>query len=105
MSIAKASERSSARRTLEKVAWRLLPLLPFAMVLTAWLAYWTIVRPPPATLPSVQDIAAALWELAAKGELATHVAASHWRLLPGVLLGAITGLIAGSIVGLKRTAA
>ena len=103
MSMAKASERSSARRTLDQVAWRLLPLLPFAMVLAAWIAYWTIARPPPATLPSVQDVAAALWELAAKGELATHVAASLWRLLLGVLLGAITGVIGGIIVGLNRS--
>ena len=103
MSMAKPSERASARRTLGQVAWRLLPLLPFAMVLAAWIAYWTIVRPPPATLPSVQDVAAALWELAAKGELATHVAASLWRLLLGVLLGAITGVIGGIIVGLNRS--
>jgi len=103
MSMAKPSERASARRTLDQVAWRLLPLLPFAVVLAAWIAYWTIVRPPPATLPSVQDVAAALWELAAKGELATHVAASLWRLLLGVLLGAITGVIGGIIVGLNRS--
>ena len=32
------------------------------------------MRPPPATLPAVQDVVAAMWELAAKGELATHVA-------------------------------
>ena len=103
MSMAKASKRSSVRRTLDQVAWRLLPLVPFALVLAAWIAYWTIVRPPPATLPAVPDVAAALWELAAKGELATHVAASLWRLLLGVLLGAISGVIGGFIVGLNRS--
>jgi ABC-type nitrate/sulfonate/bicarbonate transport system permease component len=103
MSRAKASKRSAARRTLDQVGWRLLPLVPFALVLAAWTAYWTIARPPPATLPAVPDVAAALWELAAKGELATHVAASLWRLLLGVLLGAISGVIGGFIVGLNRS--
>ncbi len=103
MSMAKASKRSSVRRTLDQVAWRLLPLVPFALVLAAWIAYWTIVRPPLATLPAVPDVAAALWELAAEGELATHVAASLWRLLLGVLLGTISGVIGGFIVGLNRS--
>src|SRR5678816_666993 len=64
MSMAKASNRSSARRALDQVAWRLLPLVPFALVLAAWIAYWTIMRPPPATLPAVPDVVAVLWELA-----------------------------------------
>jgi len=103
MSMAKTSNRSSARRALDQVAWRLLPLVPFALVLAAWIAYWTIMRPPPATLPAVPDVVAVLWELAAKGELATHVAASLWRLLLGVLLGATSGVILGFIVGLNRS--
>src|SRR6185295_12771382 len=53
MSIATVTERSWARRTLNQLAWRLLPLAPFALVLLAWTAYWTIVQPPAATLPAV----------------------------------------------------
>ena len=102
MSMASASERSPMRRALDRLVWRLLPLTPFALVLAAWVVYWAIVRPPPATLPAVQDVVVAMWELAAKGELATHVAASLWRLLLGVLLGVITGVIGGFIVGLNR---
>jgi NitT/TauT family transport system permease protein/taurine transport system permease protein len=102
MSIVNASQRSSARRTLDQLVWRLLPLTPFALVLAAWVVYWSIVRPPPATLPAVQDVVAAMWELAVKGELAIHVAASLWRLLLGVLLGVVTGVIGGFIVGLNR---
>jgi len=102
MSMASASERSPMRRALDRLVWRLLPLTPFALVLVAWVVYWAVVRPPPATLPAVQDVVVAMWELAAKGELATHVAASLWRLLLGVLLGVITGVIGGFIVGLNR---
>jgi taurine transport system permease protein len=102
MSIATATERSWARRTLNQVGWRLLPLAPFALVLAGWTAYWTIVQPPAATLPAVQDVVGAMWDLAARGELATHVLASLWRLLLGALLGVATGVIGGFIVGLNR---
>jgi taurine transport system permease protein len=102
MSIAAGTERSWARRALNQLGWRLLPLAPFALVLAAWTAYWTIVRPPAATLPAVQDVLGAMWDLAVKGELATHVLASLWRLLLGALLGVATGVIGGFIVGLNR---
>jgi taurine transport system permease protein len=102
MSIAAATERSWARRALNRLGWRLLPLAPFALVLAAWTAYWTIVQPPAATLPAVQDVVGAMWDLAAKGELATHVLASLWRLLLGAMLGVATGVIGGFIVGLNR---
>jgi taurine transport system permease protein len=102
MSISAVTERSWARRTLDQLAWRLLPFTPFALVLLAWVVYWTIVQPPPATLPAVQDVVGAMWDLAAKGELATHVLASLWRLLLGALLGVVTGVIGGFVVGLNR---
>jgi ABC-type nitrate/sulfonate/bicarbonate transport system permease component len=102
MSLAPAAARSSSRRALARLVWRLLPLAPFALVLAAWVAYWSIMRPPQSTLPAVGDVAAAMWELAAKGELATHIAASLWRLLLGATLGVVTGVIGGFIVGLNR---
>jgi len=102
MSIATPTERSWARRALNQLAWRLLPFTPFALVLAAWTVYWTIVQPPAATLPAVQDVVGAMWELAAKGELGVHVLASLWRLLLGALLGVVTGVIGGFIVGLNR---
>jgi ABC-type nitrate/sulfonate/bicarbonate transport system permease component len=100
-------ERGQAGRlgsggTVRRIVWRLLPLTPFAVILAAWIGYWAIARPSAATLPAVQDVAAAMWELAAKGELAVHVLASLWRLLLGVALGVATGVIGGFIVGLNR---
>jgi taurine transport system permease protein len=102
MSMAPTPARSSSRRALDRLVWRLLPLAPFALVLAAWVAYWSIMRPPQSTLPAVGDVVAAMWELAAKGELATHIAASLWRLLLGASLGVLTGVIGGFIVGLNR---
>ena len=94
--------RSGPRSALQLVVWRLLPLTPFALILAAWIAYWAIARPSAATLPAVQDVAGAMWDLAVQGELAVHVAASLWRLLLGVALGAATGVIGGFVVGLNR---
>jgi taurine transport system permease protein len=91
------------RRTLEQIVWRLLPLTPFVLLFAAWAIYWAIARPPAATLPAIQDVVAAMWYLAVKGELAVHVLASLWRLLLGVALGVITGVIGGFIVGLNKT--
>jgi NitT/TauT family transport system permease protein/taurine transport system permease protein len=93
------------RRGIDQLVWRLLPLTPFALLLAAWIIYWAIARPNAATLPSVQDVVAARWELAVKGELAQHVLASLWRLLLGVTFGVVTGVIGGFIVGLNRSIA
>ena len=93
------------RRGIDQLVWRLLPLTPFALLLAAWVIYWAIARPNAATLPSVQDVVAAMWELAVKGELAQHVLASLWRLLLGVTFGVVTGVIGGFIVGLNRSIA
>jgi taurine transport system permease protein len=98
----RSAARSGQGGTVQKVVWRLLPLAPFALILAAWVAYWVLAQPSAAILPAVQDVAAAMWELAAKGELAAHVLASLWRLLLGVALGVATGVVGGFIVGLNR---
>ncbi|HWE20165.1 MAG TPA: hypothetical protein VG758_23795, partial [Hyphomicrobiaceae bacterium] len=85
--------RSGLRGAVQLFVRRLLPLTPFALILAAWVAYWAIARPSAATLPAVQDVAGAMWDLAVKGELAVHVTASLWRLLLGVALGVATGVV------------
>ena len=102
-----AIARGPARRSgndgaVQQVVWRLLPLTPFVLILLAWVTYWAVARPSAATLPAVQDVAGAMWELAVKGELAVHVLAGLWRLLLGVAMGVATGVIGGFIVGLNR---
>jgi ABC-type nitrate/sulfonate/bicarbonate transport system permease component len=99
------SSNGRAHRAIGRIVWRLLPLTPFALILVVWIAYWHIAAPSASTLPAVHDVAAAMWELAAKGELLGHVLASLWRLLLGVTLGAVTGVVGGFIVGLNRSVA
>jgi NitT/TauT family transport system permease protein/taurine transport system permease protein len=93
---------AARRRTLERLVWPLLPFTPFVIILAAWAAYWAIARPPAATLPGVHHVASAVWELAADGQLFTHIAASLWRLVLGATLGIVTGVVGGFIAGLNR---
>ena len=83
----------TATRMLERGVWRLLPAVPFAVVLVAWSLYWTLARPTSETLPAVADVVATMWSMATEGQLAVHVLASLWRLLLGATLGILTGMI------------
>jgi ABC-type nitrate/sulfonate/bicarbonate transport system permease component len=93
-----AQSAASARQ----LAWRLLPALPFALVLAAWIAYWNVFRPPPATLPSVTDVLQTVVKLATDGQLGTNVLASLWRLFLGATVGIVTGIVGGFVAGLYR---
>lgn len=92
----------AASRRAERALWLVLPAVPFAVVLIAWAIYWAIVRPTPATLPSVAAVVQVVGELVGDGRLAQHVLASLWRLLLGAALGIVTGVIGGFIAGLNR---
>jgi taurine transport system permease protein len=95
-------EHRSAPRRLERGLWRLLPAVPFALVLAAWSLYWTLARPNSETLPAVSDVVATMWSMAIDGQLAVNVLASLWRLLLGATLGVLTGMIGGFFAGLNR---
>src|SRR5258708_30209890 len=75
-----APSASSARLRLERVAWMLLPAAPFVAVLAVWAAYWQIVRPPAATLPSILAVVQVVGDIAGDGRLGANVLASLWRL-------------------------
>jgi ABC-type nitrate/sulfonate/bicarbonate transport system permease component len=92
-------ERASV---LDRLAWRLLPALPFVVLVLAWSAYWALVRPSAETLPAPSDVIMAVVGLAADGQLAVHVAASLWRLLLGAGLGILSGVLGGFLAGLNR---
>jgi len=53
-------------------------------------------------VPSPRSIAAAGWELALSGELATDIGASLRRLVIGFVLGAVPGVLIGMVMGLNR---
>ena len=99
------SPDSTARRAFEPMLWRLLPLVPFGLILAVWSIYWAVARPGLETLPGVQDVARAVRDLAASGQLAQNVLASLWRLFLGASLGILTGVVGGFLVGLNRAAA
>jgi ABC-type nitrate/sulfonate/bicarbonate transport system permease component len=94
-----------ARRARDHIGWALAPAAPFLLVLAAWALAVAVLQPSKSTLPPVQDVAAAIGELAASGQLAANVLASLQRLLLGAALGIVTGVIGGFLVGLNRTAA
>jgi ABC-type nitrate/sulfonate/bicarbonate transport system permease component len=77
------------------VAW-----LFFAGALIAWQGASDARLVDPLFLPSPVQIAYALQELAAGGELARHFAASLMRIGVGWLIGASAGVVVGGLIGL-----
>jgi ABC-type nitrate/sulfonate/bicarbonate transport system permease component len=102
MSLQSTTLRASAHGSARDLAWRLLPALPFVLVLAAWIAYWHAFRPPPATLPSVTAVVETVIALATDGQLGTNVVASLWRLFLGATVGIVTGILGGFVAGLYR---
>jgi ABC-type nitrate/sulfonate/bicarbonate transport system permease component len=97
-----AATSGTVHHTLGRIGWRLLPALPFAVVLLLWVAGWALFQPNKATLPSVTDVIDAMWTSAASGDLLTHTMASLWRLFLGASVGIITGIVGGFVAGLYR---
>jgi ABC-type nitrate/sulfonate/bicarbonate transport system permease component len=95
---------NAANHTASEIIWRMLPALPFGLVLIIWMAGWAIFHPNKATLPPVTDVIEAVWTRAGDGELFKHVAASLWRLFLGAAVGIVTGILGGFIAGLYRNA-
>jgi ABC-type nitrate/sulfonate/bicarbonate transport system permease component len=88
--------------SLGRIAWRLLPALPFVLVLLVWIVAWHVIHPIESTLPSVSAVVAAIWERALDGELWKHISASLYRLFLGASIGMVTGIVGGFIAGLYR---
>jgi taurine transport system permease protein len=93
------------RARLRAAGFRLLPLAPFAGLLLVWTVGWLLARPSLATLPSVAQVAEALWSLARSGELWEHVAASFSRWGLALATAAVTGVGLGVLAGLNRVVA
>jgi len=94
--------RATAQHAAGLLAWRLLPALPFLLVVVAWTAGWAIFHPNKATLPPISDVVEVVWTRARDGELLGHVAASLWRLFLGATVGIVSGIVGGFIAGLYR---
>ncbi len=102
MSLQATMIRDGAHHRLAAVVWRLLPAVPFVLILIVWMAGGAIFHPNKATLPPVGDVIDAVWTRALDGELGQHVLASLWRLFLGATVGIVTGIIGGFIAGLYR---
>src|SRR6516164_5639306 len=72
----------------------------FAGVICAWQAVSDAGLINPLFLPSPLQIAIALKELAASGELARHFAASLVRIGIGWIVGTAAGVLFGTLIGL-----
>lgn len=100
-----ASRRPDAgvRRAWDRPVLRVLGglLLP-AIILIAWQWVTTSGMVPPYRLPTPASVFTAGAELAARGELWTHIAISVQRVLLGFAIGSVIGLAVAGVVGLSR---
>ncbi len=78
--------------------------LAFLAVLASWQAATSLRLVSPIALPPPVEVARALWDMAASGELARHLAASLRRLAVGWALGASAGVAVGLAIGLSTLA-
>jgi ABC-type nitrate/sulfonate/bicarbonate transport system permease component len=102
MSVQATMAAKAAHHAASEIMWRMLPALPFVLVLIVWTVGWAIFHPNKATLPPVTDVIEAVWTRAGDGELLGHVLASLWRLFLGAAVGIVTGILGGFIAGLYR---
>ena len=105
MSVQTTILRRPTRRNVNGLAWRLLPALPFVLILIVWTLGWAIFQPNRATLPPVSDVVEVVWARARDGELPAQIAASLQRLCLGAGVGILTGIIGGFFAGLYRNIA
>lgn len=102
MSMQTTHASASVHHALGWIGWRLLPTVPFVLILLAWMIGWHVFEPNKATLPAVSDVFHAVWISALDGDLLMHTTASLWRLFLGASLGIVTGIVGGFIAGLYR---
>jgi taurine transport system permease protein len=96
------AQGTRARRIARAAAPRVLPLVPFAVLILVWIVGWQIARPNLATFPSITQVWHTVERLAGNGELQDNVRASVLRWTAGFAVGAITGTALGVLAGLNR---
>lgn len=98
------TERSRSQPAARPWVWRiagwLVPWIVPALIVAGW---WGIVAAgwiASYQLPPPQTVVATAREMSARGELATHLVATLERLAWGYLLGAVPGIVLGAVTGL-----
>lgn len=95
--------RQAALKRMARAAMpRVLPLVPFAFLIVAWIVGWQIAKPNLATFPSIAQVWHTVERLASNGELFDNVRASVLRWTAGFAVGAIAGTALGVLAGLNR---
>ena len=95
-----ASVRAS---TVSEISRRALPWLVPLLIVAAWQILVVIEVVPRRLFPGPTEVAQALADLAATGQLWRHLGASLHRALIGLLVGGGLGLALGILNGLTRT--
>lgn len=73
--------------------------LPFVALIAIWFVAVEVTGVPKRIFPQVDDVAVALVDMAASGELAKHLGASLYRVLMGSAIAIATGLPFGIALG------
>jgi ABC-type nitrate/sulfonate/bicarbonate transport system permease component len=82
----------------------LLALVGFTGFFLLWELAFVMRWVNPVLLPGPVEVARALWNLLASGELVRHLAASLYRIGVGWVIGAIGGVALGAAIGLSTVA-
>jgi len=91
----------------ERGGWRRVALLP-GLAVVAVIGAWEVAARegwlPPLLLPAPSAIASRAAAMIASGELVRQSAATLWRVVLGLVLGGVSGAIAGLAMGWSRRA-
>lgn len=77
---------------------------PLFVVALAWELLARGLRLNPNIFPGVERVVETWWALATSGVLWKHVALTLYRLLAGLVLACAAGVLAGTLMGVSRTA-
>ena len=73
-----------------------------ALLIVIWQLFVASGRWPPSLLPGPADVGRTLWDMTGSGELTSNAWASVERVLAGIAIGTIAGLIIGLSVSSRR---
>jgi sulfonate transport system permease protein len=77
-------------------------LLVPVVLLAVWIGIAQLAWVPAYRLPAPETVWLAAVDLLERGQLGLHIAISTQRVMIGFLVGAVAGLVLGSVVGLSR---
>ena len=98
---ARARPWTGPASTMQRAAWRYLPVAIFLLV---WQLVVELDLVDRAFLPSVGATVTALWEMTRNGEIALNLLVSIYRALGGLAIGSVIGVAVGLAMATSRRA-